>query len=209
MKHLLFALLSCFVVHSVKAQSSTYQNSVQVQLEALYVKADQRPQSPVPKYSLLYARDLNHRWRAEAGASYTNRYLREQFSPYQSFFPGQRTQLASFDLTVLYNLLHSNRHALRLGLGPSLWYTRNGAVTDLTGVVAVGGQQLELISYTRASSHSFNLALSLRGNYEYSITSRFVIGARASVGGNILGGDAYSILGGSLMTGGALVGYRF
>ncbi|MFD2937138.1 hypothetical protein [Spirosoma flavum] len=184
---------------------------MQFHLEALYVKGDQRPQSPVLKYSLIYARNLaDSRWLVEGGVSYTNRYVREQFTPFQSFFSGDRSQLVAADLTFMYNLLRSNRHAFRIGAGLSLWYTRDGVVENLMGTTTVGGQQLADISFTRNYSHTYNLALALRSSYEYSLTSRVVVGVRASTGGNMLPSNLLtSNLVGTLSTVGLSAGYRF
>lgn len=210
MKKSFLTFLLCFIVYWTSAQTTTYKNSVQFHLEALYVKADQQPQSPVPKYSLIYTSRLaQSRWITEAGVSYTNRYVREQFTPYQFFFPGDRSQLVTLDLTAMYNLLKSDRHALRLGAGPSLWYTRNGLISNVSGTTTAGGQQLTDVSFTRNYSHNFNLAIALRGSYEYSLTTRMVVGMRASIGGNVLNDHGSSTLLGSLSTVGLSAGYRF
>jgi hypothetical protein len=209
-KKLLFSLLFCFIVHWSSAQTPIRKNSIQLHIEALYPKADQRPQSPVPKYSLIYTRRLaESRWVTEAGASYTSRYVREQFTPYQFFFPGDRSQLVTLDLSIMYNLLNSDRHALRIGTGPSLWYTRNSVIANLSGTTSIGGQQLPDVSFTRNYSHDFNLAFTVRGSYEYSLTPRMIVGLRASLGGNVLKGNSSSTLVGSLSTVGLSTGYRF
>jgi len=201
-KSLFSSFLFCFVSYLSTAQSHSYKNSVQLHVEALYVKADQRPQSPVPKYSLIYTKRLaESRWSTETGVSYTNRYVREQFTPYQFFFLGDRSQLVTLDLTLMYNLLRSNR--------PSLWYTRNGLVANLSGTTIAGGQQPTDVSFTRNYSHDFNLAFTLRSSYEYSLTSRIVLGVRASIGGNVLNGNGNSTLVGGLSTVGLSAGYRF
>ena len=209
-KSLFSSFLFCFVSYLSTAQSHSYKNSVQLHVEALYVKADQRPQSPVPKYSLIYTKRLaESRWSTETGVSYTNRYVREQFTPYQFFFPGDRSQLVTLDLTAMYNLLRSDRHAFRLGAGPSLWYTRSGLVANLSGTTIAGGQQPTDVSFTRNYSHDFNLAFTLRSSYEYSLTSRMVLGVRASIGGNVLNGNGNSTLVGGLSTVGLSTGYCF
>jgi hypothetical protein len=210
MKKLLPVLLFCFISYLNNAQTPVYRNSVQFHAEALFMKGDNQPQSPVLKNSLIYARKLGQsRWVAEGGISYTNRYVREQFTPFQSFFPGDRSQLITADLTFLYTVLSRNRHALRLGAGPSLWYTRNGRIDDLTGWTNAGGQQLEVITYTRSYSHSFNVALALRASYEYALTPRIIVGVRTSTGGNVLKGDGFSTLVGTLSTVGFSAGYCF
>lgn len=210
MKKLLLSFIACFIVHWSSAQTPTYKSSVQFHVEALYVKADQRPRSPVPKYSLVYTNRLStSRWITEVGVSYTSRYVRGQFTPFQYFFPGDRSQLVTLDLTAMYNLLTSDRHALRLGAGPSLWYTRNSLVANLSGVTDASGQQLTDVTFTRTHNHSFDLAIALRGSYEYSLSHRLMMGVRASVGGNVLNGNAFSSLVGGLSTVGLSAGYRF
>lgn len=87
MKNTVLSFLLCFIAYCNNAQTLTYKNSVQLHVEALYKKGDQRPQSSVPKYSLIYTRRLaESKWAVEAGATYTSRYVREQFTPYQFFF---------------------------------------------------------------------------------------------------------------------------
>jgi hypothetical protein len=210
MKRMLPCFLFCLIAYLSNAQTPNHKNLVQLHVETLYVKADQRPQSPVTKYSLVYARKLAvSRWIAEGGVSYTSRYVREQLTPFQFFPLGDRSQLVTLDLTFMYNLLRSNRHTFRLGAGPSLWYTRNGTLENLSATTTVGGQRLEDISFTRNYSHTFNLGVALRSSYEYSLTSRVVLGVRASTGGNLLRGDGFSTLVGSLSTMGLSAGYRF
>jgi hypothetical protein len=210
MKNVLFSFLFCSVAYLSSAQTTTYKNSVQFHVETLYKKGDQRPQSPVLKYSLIYNRRLaESKWIVEAGATYANRYVREQFTPYQYFFLGDRSQLITLDLSGMYNLLKSNRHALRVGAGPSLWYTRNSFISNLTGTTTTDMQQLTDVSFSRDYNHNFTLAFVLRGSYEYSLTPRMIVGLRASTGGNILNGNRLSKLGGSLHTVGLSAGYRF
>lgn len=210
MKKLLLSFLLCFIVHWSKAQIAAYKSSVQFHVEALYVKADQRLKSPIPKYSLVYTkRLLTSRWIAEAGISYTSRYAKMQFAPFPYFFPGDRSQLVTLDLTAMYNLLKSDRHALRFGAGPSLWYIRNSLVSNLSGITDGSGQQLTDVSFTRTHNRSFDLAIALRGSYEYSLSHRLMMGIRASAGGNVLKGNPFSSLVGGQSTVGLSAGYRF
>ncbi len=210
MKNTFLSFLLCCVACCSNAQTPTYKNSVQFHIEALYKKGDQRPQSPVLKYSLIYTRRLaESRWIVEVGATYASRYVQQQFTPYQYFFPGDRSQLVTLDLSGMYNLLKSNRHDLRLGAGPSLWYTRNSLIGNLSGTTTADWQELLDVTFTRNYSHDLNLALILRGSYEYSLTSQLFVGLRASIGGNILNGNSSSSLVGGLSTVGLSAGCRF
>lgn len=210
MKKIPFIFLFCFCATLVKAQTPSYKNSVRVALGATYLKGDNQKQSPVLNYALIYSRHLgNSRWLAEGGFGYTNRYVREQVSSFQFLFPGDRSQLVTADLTFLYNLLKSNRHALRIGAGPSFWYVRNGFVETISVVIGSGGQPFENVSFTRNYSHDVNLAVNLRADYEYALTPKIILGVRAATGGNVLKPDARGTLLGTLSTIGFSTGYRF
>ncbi len=210
MKKLLLACLIYATPWLADAQTPAYKNSVRMTIGATYVKGDQQSQSPVPQYGVIYSRQLGTSpWLVETGLSYTNRYVREQFTPFQFYFPGDRSQLVTADLNFMVNLLRSTRHTLRIGAGPSFWYVRNGIVNNLSGTTSVGSQQLESVSYTRSYSHNVNLAVNLRSDYEYALSTRVILGLRISTGGNVLQADGHSTLTGTLSTIGVSTGYRF
>jgi hypothetical protein len=209
MKKIILTVLLCFCQGLLNAQIPAYKNSVRVALSTTYVKGDNRRQSPVLNYALIYSHQLgNSRWLAETGFSYSSRYVQEQITPFQFLFPGDRSQLVTADFTFLYNLLKSNRHALRIGAGPSFWYAQNGLLENIGGIVGPNGQVMDIV-FIRKYSHDINLAVNGRADYSYAFTPRIILGVRVATGGNVFQPDARGTLFGSLSTVGLSAGYRF
>lgn len=212
-KIFLLALCSLYFGTS-RAQTQVYQNSIRFSIEdnvspAENASANGRQQTPAVKYAAIYTHQLtNNRCVLEGSLGYTNYVKTEQFTPFDYYFKGDRSQRVSVDVAVLYNFLKQSRHALRFGGGLSGWYQRDGLINNLAGSLAADLQHLESISYTRIYQHSANLGFNVRGDYEFAVTQRIIIGARIGLIAGLLPSKAQGPLLSSLITGGLSLGYR-
>ena len=209
MKRLLIAGLLGLSPLFVKAQAVVFRNSVKIAVEAVRVPGDDRL-TPTLTYSVGYTRQLAaSRWMLEGGLGYINYYKREEFSPFNYYFNGGRSQRVFANFNLKFNLLTSNRHAFRLGAGPSIWYQRNGLVKNLSGEATPDFQNVTNVSFTRGYSHTTNPGLNLLGEYEVAITPEFSLGARAGFVTNLLPPNRLEPLLGTLATAGLSAGYHF
>ncbi|GAB3993580.1 hypothetical protein GCM10028807_29180 [Spirosoma daeguense] len=204
MKNAILILLFCIVSENTVAQLQKPVESVRIAIEA---SSSNVMQSNAIRYSLIKSRQIKlSRWDSEVSLGYINYYRREQFSPYNYYYKGNRSQRIGVDLTFLYNLISTNRNTLRIGAGPGIWHQRNGRVTDLSAIV--NGQQIEKITFSRHYSGEFNFGLNLKADYEYRITDKLVLGVRTGVATNFLTPDASASLLGTLFSLGFSAGYR-
>lgn len=189
--------------------TKSYNKSIHISTEALWVKGDHQEQSPAIRYSVLYSQPLaNTRWTMEAGLSFTSRYTRDRFYTSTVFWENQRTQLATVDVSFLFNVINQKRHTVAFGAGPSLWFLRNGNTYDVAGQANQNGD-IETISYRWVYTSAFNVGLNLRTTYTYALTDRLQVGARLGVGGNLFRSSSEGTLYGTLSTIGLSAGYRF
>lgn len=213
MRNIFITISALIAPHLAKGQLFVYRNSVRLALETVVTNNHGYRQPPIPRYSVLYSKQLaQSRWMAEAGLSYMSLYKDERIDPYNYYFLSDRSQRVSADLVLLFNVLKSNRHAIRFGAGPSFWYQRNGYVRNLGVYLTRGGQQVDYVTFDRANRNEFDLGLNLRSDYEYAVSSHFIVGFRLGTAGKVVQigtKDNESYLIGTLATIGASVGYRF
>lgn len=213
MKTIFLVILAFIAPQLAKGQPLIPGNSVRLALETVITNNHANPQSPMLRYSALYTKQLaQSRWLAEAGVSYMSVYEDERVDPFNYHFLGDRSQRISADLAILFNVLKSNRHTVRIGAGPSFWYQRNGYVRNLATYMTVGGQQIDYITFDRVNQNQFDVGLNLRSEYDYAVSPHFIMGIRLGTSGTAIhlgSPSTQSSLIGTLITVGLSAGYRF
>jgi len=209
MKTLLVIGLCCCSILSLKAQNPVFNRSLRAAVEVVDVSDDDYRRFAGMKYSIIHTRPVftGGRWSLESGLGYISYYTIQQYSPYPYFFKGNSSQRISTDFALLFNVLQSRRLAFRVGAGPSIWYQRNGRVSDLSG--SVNGSQVESVTFNRMHSNDFNVGINLRSDLEYKVSPRIIVGARAGVIGSLTRQEGQGSLLGTLTTLGLSIGYRF
>ncbi|QHV97218.1 hypothetical protein [Spirosoma endbachense] len=192
----------------LRAQQQLPKSAISIAVEANHVGSSEPGQSTTFKYSLIRTQEVkSSRWNYEVSLGYIDHYLRENFLPFDYFYKGTRSQRMAGDLSFLFNLVKTEKHAFQVGAGPSIWYQRNGIISDLTGIS--NGQQIEKVTFTRTYQGEFNAGINLKTNYYYSITPKLIAGIRVGVSTNFLTPDVRTSLLGTLSSAGISIGYRF
>jgi hypothetical protein len=206
MKYLL--LLSLFFTGCL-AQAQTPvlpKHSLRFAVDELNVRSEADGLFPW-RYSLRYGRQLGQsRWVIEPGLTYTSFARMERLNSLS--FTGDQTQLITLDIDFFYNLLRSNRHALQLGAGPSLWYTRDRPISSLSYEANRDGI-IQRINIDRDTRNSIRPGMNLRVAYDYTVTPSVIVGFRTGISANLMSVPEFSTLGASQFTLGLNVGYRF
>lgn len=208
----LFALIALLTLPQLtSAQTSRpTANAMYVSADLLYIN---QTDSPALRYSAQYTRSLGTgRWQLETGLTFASRSVREQLVPFAYTYVSTRSRLATADVALLYTLLASPRHTLRIGGGPALWYL-NDIRTNTVSIELTQQGTLNHVYLTDSRYGGVTLGVSLRAEYDYALTSSFSIGAQTSIGGNVLTvkdpNKSNNVLLGSQTTVGIRAGYHF
>lgn len=120
LKRLFWASCACCLLcfTSTHAQTTSYLNSVNV--SAYYVSLGSVP-NPGIGYDIGYARHFASNRFAVGGTLGYISAPGEDFTFREWRTEGQKSERITVDLTLSYNFLRGDRHALRLGAGPSVW----------------------------------------------------------------------------------------
>jgi len=167
--------LLCFL--SAKAQVAPYKNTVGVGID--YMSLD-GPDDLGFRYVARYARHIaNDRIVLEGSLGYLS-VKNRRLIVNNVYDEGRPRERLTADFTVSFDFLRSNRHALRLGAGPSIWYRKddllqsaqftvqqNGAITDVTTV--------------RNQINETNFGYHIRGEYEYALAPRTTLAGRIGI----------------------------
>ena len=104
------------------------------------------------------------------------------------------------DLTFFFDFLRSDRHALRIGGGPSGWYRRDNLLMGYSTVVRPDGTAAAA-TIQREDIRAINIGYHLTGEYEYLVSPRVLLSGRVSWADLSKGGISSIV--------GLGVGYRF
>lgn len=208
--HLLLCLFSLVAIAS-KAQKPNQKNLIYVGAGKTITANSVFGPRPAVLYEVTYTRFLARgRWSIEGTLSYINHYKREQASPFNYYYLGDRSQRIRLDLPVLFTVLKSTRHRLRIGLGPSVWYQKNGYARDETIALEPGGQEVSSISFMRTTAYQSALGMNLAAAYDFTILPSLVIGLRGGLGGSIISTNVeLASLNNSMAAVGVRIGYGF
>ncbi len=170
------SLLCCSVL---QAQNPGFGSEVSIDVN--YIDLGNTPESG-SGYGIAYRRNLiGSRFAVgarlgRASAPGVNDSVSGKFFSY-----GKRSQRTTIDLTVSYDFLKSERHALRLGVGPSIWSRKDdrplGIHLFFEGLEA---PKLVDVEFLRRDEIEENFGYHLTGEYSYSFTPRIL--AKANVG---------------------------
>ncbi|CCH51501.1 hypothetical protein BN8_00429 [Fibrisoma limi BUZ 3] len=179
------------------AQFPLHKNSVRATVDYMTLS---NPEDAGLRFSVQAARHfLNDRFVIAASLGYLTYSTDQQTFTDVPLGQDQRTRLTG-DLTFLYDFLPSNRHALRAGAGPSLWYRDDDVLTGYY-LVRLPDGSLATTSVQRERQQTNDFGYHLTVEYEYLIKPNISLHSRI--------GYADLVNGGISGMAGLGVGYRF
>lgn len=113
---------------------------------------------------------------------------------------GRPRERLTADFTVSFDFLRNNRHALRLGAGPSIWYRKDDFLQSAQFTVQQNGTITD-VTTVRNRIDETNFGYHIRGEYEYALAPRTTLGG--SVGFANLNRAGFSSIAG------LTIGHRF
>lgn len=179
-KFLLILAFSWLSFSWATAQNTAYKNSIRVGVDYVILST---PDDVGLRYLARYARHLaDDRIVLEGSVGYLSA------SGPKSIFPsgGKHRQRITGEFTALYDFVKSPIHALRLGIGPSIWNRQD----DVRGVDVA----FYPVNQTSIGAHAVV-------EYEYRVSTRLALSGRYGV--------AYFDVPGPSSMLGLNVGYRF
>jgi hypothetical protein len=166
----------------VSAQAQKNRNSIR--FAADYTTIGVTGQQATVRYSLIYARYLSDdRLALESSIGYVSHYL-----PATSYHQEAHLSRITADFSLLYTLLKSSRHMIRLGAGPSLWYRQEAVAVLATTPIPSSGEVIKF-SPTNTYQDGLKVGLNMASEYNYSLSPCFTLGGRVAVfyvGSNII-----------------------
>lgn len=158
--------LMCFPF--ANAQVSPYKNTVGIGVD--YMSLD-GPDDLGLRYVAQYARHIANDRIVLAGSlgyiSVKNRRLIIN----NVYDEGRPRERLTADFTVSFDFLRSNRHALRLGAGPSIWYRKDDFLQSAQFTVQQNGTITD-VTTVRNRIDETNFGYHIRGEYEYAFAPR-------------------------------------
>lgn len=152
-------------------------------------------------YQAQYARHLfNDRLVTTASAGYMKVPNPQSLVGSGVALLGRPTKRVTFDAIVAYDFLRSQRHALRFGIGPSVWYREDESISSGRYRFYADGT-VEVLSVNWKREQGWEVGGFGQFEYEYYFSRRATAGLRLAFGG-LTGHD------GVMAVPGAMVGYR-
>lgn len=187
-------LVFCSFTH---AQVTPYKNSLRAGIDYMSLDA---PDDLGYRYRLGYARHAGGD-RLVLGVSFG--YLKVQnwehiINGYS--LEGRPRERVTADATVSFDFLKNQRHALRLGTGPSVWYRKDDRLRSVNYIILENGMLTDVKTQWKKFDE-LNVGYNLLAEYEYLITPEISLAGRFGVA-NLKRSGISSILGLEL-------GYRF
>ena len=128
----------------------------------------------------------------EGNLGYFDHYVYQWAYPYDYYFKADHLRLITADIG-----------------GPSVWYQNNNRVSNMiTITTTVGGGAVDNVSFNTLPERGWLTGFNLTGEYEFAVTPRVVIGAKAAII-TLIGNKAGDPIYGGMSTAGLNVGYRF
>ena len=181
MKNATITLCFCFTLLSfAHAQTPNFTRSISVDANVMQLG---NVADPACGYGINYTRHFaNDRLTvggrlgyADAPGRNSSYYTNdEEFHSY-----GRKSERFTADLRVSYNFLRSPRHALRLGVGPSVWSRKDDMLRGMDIVVeSLGSPNVIRVDFLREDVQEVNFGGNLLGEYEYALTPSLALGVR-------------------------------
>ena len=179
MKKKIFLTLSAglFCYSALQAQSTSSPNRLSAGVD--YVSLASVP-DPGLGYRVGYAKNLAAgRFMVGGNLGYISAPgVVGSYGEYRS--EGRKSERFTADLTLSYDLLNQERQALRLGVGPSVWYRKDDEFRGYDVII----ESIELgtvkgVNFERKQVNEPNFGFHLTGEYEYLVTQRIALAGRA------------------------------
>ncbi|MPR34426.1 hypothetical protein [Salmonirosea aquatica] len=194
-----FCLLSCSFT---KAQVATYKNSVRAGIDYMSLDA---PDDLGYRARLGYARHIgNDRLVFGVNLGYLKvrnwEHIANIYTANNYSIEGRPRERVTADVTVSFDFLKNQRHALRIGAGPSVWYRKDDRLRSAQYIVFENGTLTDVKTQWERFDE-LNVGYNLLAEYEYLITPEISIAGRFGVA-NLRRSGISSVFG-------LEVGYRF
>ncbi|RRB00729.1 hypothetical protein [Larkinella rosea] len=198
MKRFYVQLLLLIILPPVaKAQIASFKNSVRVGIDYLSLDA---PDDLGYRFLGQYARHVaNDRIVLEAGLGYLQVENHRRL-PNNYIFEGRPRKRITADLTASFDFIRNQHHALRLGVGPSVWYREDDLLLRADYSTQPGGGITD-VKIENRPINEVNVGGHVITEYEYTTRDRITFGARFGYV-NFKAGGISSLLG-------LTIGYRF
>ena len=208
--YFLICLLSIVAI-SIQAQNPSKKNLIYVGLGKTLTANSVFGTRPAVLYGITYRRLLGTgKLSIEGTLSYINHYKREQASPFNYYYLSDQSQRAMLDMSLFVNVFKTPRHQIRVGIGPTVWYQKNGYARDETIYLEPGGNQVSSVTFVRTTAYQSAVGINLTGAYDFMLTPSLVIGLKGSLGGSIVSTNVEpASLNNSMTTAGIRLGYGF
>ncbi|GAB3334606.1 hypothetical protein GCM10027299_42950 [Larkinella ripae] len=162
------------MISVAKAQNRVYKNALRVGVDYLTLDA---PDDLGYRYLGRYARHLgNDRIVLEASLGYL-KVANNRSLPNAYVFQGRARKRITADFTASFDFVKSSQHALRLGIGPSVWYREDDRWESVDYLINPDGSAAG-ISIKNRQINEVNLGGSAVAEYEFAATERLMLGAR-------------------------------
>lgn len=206
---LFFLLVSGRFITNAQSQSNT--NRIYLGVERSVSPGSVSGSLAAAKYELTYARLLGSgKVSIEGTLGYIDHYKKEQLAPFGYTYLSNRSQRLSLDVALLISVVNTSRHHIRFGLGPSVWYERNGFARDESIFLDSGGTKVTAVTFSVANSYKSVLGSNLTSSYDFVVNPSFMIGLKGSLTGSLLSSKTETgTLNSSMIMAGIRVGYLF
>ncbi|MFC5409057.1 hypothetical protein ACFPMF_07060 [Larkinella bovis] len=168
-----WAILGFWVmgVSAALAQKIDYKNAIRVGVDYLSLDA---PDSGGNRYLVRYARHLgNDRIVLEASLGYL-KVSNSQLLPSQFVFEGRPRKRITTDVMASFDFVRNPQHALRLGIGPSVWYREDD-------VVRSARYEGTTVTIENRKIDEVNIGGNVAVEYEIVVFDRINLGVRAGL----------------------------
>lgn len=180
MKKLFLLWLSTSLFATGFAQNPTYPHALRFSVSQTTIDRKALWKKPALHVEATYARTLkNKRTVAELGLGYLALSKRQQYANFPFYYEGDQARRVSVTARLLHDFLKSPVHSFRVGGGLSGWYQRDNRGTDLTVWMNPTRSEVTSVSFRRLPNHRASFGYVVTVEYNYSITSRVVVGAKA------------------------------
>lgn len=197
MRTLLLTFSSLLIITVAQAQQTEYKNSFHLGADYLGL-----PDNVGIRYSGKYAKHLsNDRLVVSLSGGYLDAPNPRYLTGTNVKLHGRRIKRITTDATFSFDFLRSSRHALRLGVGPSVWYCEDETMGAASYTIR-GDGSITNIKVAWEPSQGVNVGFHVITEYEYWFTRHTTLGSQVGLASLRNSGGLTGILG-------LTVGHRF
>lgn len=177
MKILLQSIILCLLVFEVRAQNPIYRHSLGVGFERVGLDG---PDMTGSRYLVRYARHFhNDRILLISSFGYVNA-LNKRYLPGASdyYVIGKPRERLTADVTLAFDFIKHQRHAFRVGAGPSLWYRKDELLESLRWTQNSNGTVSNVRAEWQPVLKQLNYGFNVLVEYEYALTNQLLVSGK-------------------------------